>query len=158
MSCGSPSWTRTNDPAVNSRMLYRLSYKGLLLFSIFILRYNKSDCQVFSRQFSKKLSSKTLNSSLYIMRKSFLFVKFHKFFINSQDVRNASTVFVSITARAPKSSACLRYFAISNPLRNCLGIFKQKNLSVRHSKIHAFGQMSIYHVCADSFCNIKIIF
>ena len=24
--CGSPSWTRTNDPAVNSRMLYRLSY------------------------------------------------------------------------------------------------------------------------------------
>ena len=23
---GSPSWTRTNDPAVNSRMLYRLSY------------------------------------------------------------------------------------------------------------------------------------
>ena len=26
---GSPSWTRTNDPAVNSRMLYRLSYRGL---------------------------------------------------------------------------------------------------------------------------------
>ena len=25
-SYGSPSWTRTNDPAVNSRMLYRLSY------------------------------------------------------------------------------------------------------------------------------------
>ena len=25
-SFGSPSWTRTNDPAVNSRMLYRLSY------------------------------------------------------------------------------------------------------------------------------------
>ena len=24
-SFGSPSWTRTNDPAVNSRMLYRLS-------------------------------------------------------------------------------------------------------------------------------------
>ena len=23
--CGSPCWTRTNDPAVNSRMLYRLS-------------------------------------------------------------------------------------------------------------------------------------
>ena len=23
---GSPSWTRTNDPAVNSRMLYQLSY------------------------------------------------------------------------------------------------------------------------------------
>ncbi len=23
---GSPSWTRTNDPAINSRMLYRLSY------------------------------------------------------------------------------------------------------------------------------------
>ena len=27
--CGSPSWTRTNDPAVNSRMLYRLSYRGM---------------------------------------------------------------------------------------------------------------------------------
>ena len=27
--CGSPSWTRTNDPAVNSRMLYRLSYRGI---------------------------------------------------------------------------------------------------------------------------------
>ena len=26
---GSPSWTRTNDPAVNSRMLYRLSYWGI---------------------------------------------------------------------------------------------------------------------------------
>ncbi len=26
---GSPSWTRTNDPAVNSRMLYRLSYRGI---------------------------------------------------------------------------------------------------------------------------------
>ena len=25
-SFGSPSWTRTNDPAVNSRMLYQLSY------------------------------------------------------------------------------------------------------------------------------------
>ena len=25
-SSGSPSWTRTNDPAVNSRMLYQLSY------------------------------------------------------------------------------------------------------------------------------------
>ena len=26
ITIGSPSWTRTNDPAVNSRMLYRLSY------------------------------------------------------------------------------------------------------------------------------------
>ena len=26
---GSPSWTRTNDPAVNSRMLYQLSYWGI---------------------------------------------------------------------------------------------------------------------------------
>ena len=25
---GSPSWTRTNDTAVNSRVLYRLSYGG----------------------------------------------------------------------------------------------------------------------------------
>ena len=25
---GSPSWTRTNDTAVNSRVLYRLSYQG----------------------------------------------------------------------------------------------------------------------------------
>ena len=28
-SCGSPSWTRTNDTAVNSRVLYRLSYGGI---------------------------------------------------------------------------------------------------------------------------------
>ena len=27
---GSPSWTRTNDNAVNSRVLYRLSYGGIL--------------------------------------------------------------------------------------------------------------------------------
>ena len=27
----SPSWTRTNDTAVNSRMLYRLSYGGTFL-------------------------------------------------------------------------------------------------------------------------------
>jgi hypothetical protein len=27
---GSPSWTRTNDTAVNSRVLYRLSYGGIL--------------------------------------------------------------------------------------------------------------------------------
>ncbi len=31
LSFGSPSWTRTNDPAVNSRMLYRLSYRGMSL-------------------------------------------------------------------------------------------------------------------------------
>ena len=30
-SDGSPSWTRTNDPAVNSRMLYRLSYWGMFI-------------------------------------------------------------------------------------------------------------------------------
>ena len=29
LSTGSSSWTRTNDPAVNSRMLYRLSYRGI---------------------------------------------------------------------------------------------------------------------------------
>ena len=27
--CGSPSWTRTNDNSVNSRVLYRLSYGGI---------------------------------------------------------------------------------------------------------------------------------
>ena len=26
---GSPSWTRTNDTAVNSRVLYRLSYSSI---------------------------------------------------------------------------------------------------------------------------------
>ena len=30
---GSPCWTRTNDPAVNSRMLYRLSYWGLFVLA-----------------------------------------------------------------------------------------------------------------------------
>ena len=29
-SSGSPCWTRTNDTAVNSRVLYRLSYGGIL--------------------------------------------------------------------------------------------------------------------------------
>ena len=29
MKNGSPSWTRTNDTAVNSRVLYRLSYGGI---------------------------------------------------------------------------------------------------------------------------------
>ena len=29
LTFGSPSWTRTNDPAVNSRMLYQLSYWGM---------------------------------------------------------------------------------------------------------------------------------
>ena len=28
---GSPSWTRTNDNSVNSRVLYRLSYGGISL-------------------------------------------------------------------------------------------------------------------------------
>ena len=32
---GSPSWTRTNDTAVNSRVLYRLSYGGVLALPIF---------------------------------------------------------------------------------------------------------------------------
>ena len=31
---GSPSWTRTNDPAVNSRMLYRLSYRGIFMSAL----------------------------------------------------------------------------------------------------------------------------
>ena len=30
---GSSSWTRTNDPAVNSRMLYRLSYRGICILA-----------------------------------------------------------------------------------------------------------------------------
>ena len=33
-SFGSPSWTRTNDPAVNSRMLYRLSYRGIFMSAL----------------------------------------------------------------------------------------------------------------------------
>ena len=33
-SFGSPSWTRTNDPAVNSRMLYQLSYWGISTFIV----------------------------------------------------------------------------------------------------------------------------
>ena len=122
---GALNRTRTYDTAVNSRMLYRLSYKGLLLFSIFILRYNKAIVKYFLGNFPKNYRANAQLFSIYYAEK-FLFVKFYKFFINSQDVRNASTVFVSITALAPKSSACLRYFAISNPLRNCLGIFQTK--------------------------------
>ena len=43
---GSPSWTRTNDPAVNSRMLYRLSYRGIS-FSIVILVYPNENVNCF---------------------------------------------------------------------------------------------------------------
>ena len=39
-SFGSPSWTRTNDPAVNSRMLYRLSYWG-----IYLLHNHRCSCR-----------------------------------------------------------------------------------------------------------------
>ena len=39
---GSPSWTRTNDTAVNSRVLYRLSYGGMLALPIFPDRFQSS--------------------------------------------------------------------------------------------------------------------
>ena len=29
MNSGSPSWARTNDPRINSPLLYRLSYRGM---------------------------------------------------------------------------------------------------------------------------------
>ena len=58
---GSPSWTRTNDPAVNSRMLYRLSYRGILncatLFTL--LKYIstiRKFCQRFFRKNTKHFS------------------------------------------------------------------------------------------------------
>ena len=35
----SPGWTRTNDPVVNSHLLYRLSYRGMCLLS-----YMSSTC------------------------------------------------------------------------------------------------------------------
>ena len=61
---GSPSWTRTNDPAVNSRMLYRLSYRGILNCAtlLALLKYIstiRKFCQRFfwknTKHFSKKL-------------------------------------------------------------------------------------------------------
>ena len=33
LSFGSHSWTRTNDPLINSQLLYRLSYAGIYLFA-----------------------------------------------------------------------------------------------------------------------------
>ena len=39
---GSSSWTRTNDPAVNSRMLYQLSYRGI--YKIFALPEDRAIC------------------------------------------------------------------------------------------------------------------
>ncbi len=51
---GSPSWTRTNDTAVNSRVLYRLSYRGISEVSAPIHTYPqdhilKSSCLFLSR-------------------------------------------------------------------------------------------------------------
>ena len=39
---GSSSWTRTNDPAVNSRMLYQLSYWGMLRKVLYYCFFNFS--------------------------------------------------------------------------------------------------------------------
>ena len=44
---GSPSWTRTNDNSVNSRVLYRLSYGGILNVGV----------DLFSRAASSQVSS-----------------------------------------------------------------------------------------------------
>ena len=30
LACGSPDWTRTSNPLINSQMLCQLSYRGLL--------------------------------------------------------------------------------------------------------------------------------
>ena len=48
LSFGSPSWTRTNDNSVNSRVLYRLSYGGIYIGIVLISRAVTS--QVFSTQ------------------------------------------------------------------------------------------------------------
>ena len=60
---GSPSWTRTNDPAVNSRMLYRLSYRGILNCAtlLALLKYIstiRKFCQRFFRKNTKHFSKK----------------------------------------------------------------------------------------------------
>ena len=53
---GSSSWTRTNDPAVNSRMLYRLSYRGIYLIMLLLYYTTK-----FIIPFFYKLSTLFLN-------------------------------------------------------------------------------------------------
>ena len=47
---GSSSWTRTNDPAVNSRMLYQLSYRG-----IFKIRKRAEKICSFAKLFWQRL-------------------------------------------------------------------------------------------------------
>ena len=50
---GSPSWTRTSDTAVNSRVLYRLSYRGIYqvhtLKTTHIISYLSNLCKYFSK-------------------------------------------------------------------------------------------------------------
>src|SRR5699024_11623723 len=53
---GSPSWTRTNDTAVNSRVLYRLSYGGMWQ----ALVRNKSLCWRYL--FSRAVASQVLSA------------------------------------------------------------------------------------------------
>ncbi len=52
---GSSSWTRTNDPAVNSRMLYQLSYRGI--FGTFLLYQISNICQALFFEILKLILS-----------------------------------------------------------------------------------------------------
>ncbi len=55
LRCGSSSWTRTNDPAVNSRMLYQLSYRGIFVViisaTIVIILYLDIFVNIFLKSF-----------------------------------------------------------------------------------------------------------
>ena len=65
---GSPSWTRTNDPAVNSRMLYHTSWyateKYWILYTLIINAYILSIINL-NRNASKHYTLTNLNYATY---------------------------------------------------------------------------------------------
>ena len=86
---GSPSWTRTNDPMINSHVLYRLSYRGIFCWKLqhlpdicflcalprFTRHFTLSACQSRHRRkparFSLKGKASTFLSSRSVSRQVF---------------------------------------------------------------------------------------
>ena len=63
--CGAPNRTRTYDTAVNSRMLYRLSYRGICDSEYYII-ISGAICQAFFYQIKQFFSEKFLLRLTYL--------------------------------------------------------------------------------------------
>ena len=118
---GSSSWTRTNDPAVNSRMLYQLSYWGMLKYagtlptwilsqSAYIL-YRES-AGLVNRFTAKNLSIFFCIFRLTILSEYYILLKSHRTKPNCVKVaRQTLTLFVRvrILLRLPHCPETLRF-------------------------------------------------